>query len=150
MNSTLISFYERDIQKLIEELKLFRTEEDIWKTHGSIKNSAGNLALHIAGGLNHLIGATLAHTGYKRDRDSEFGTKGVPRTVLVAQLEELIPMIRKTLNSLTQEQMEREYPIFFDKPGTSINYVVVQLLAHLNYHLGQVNYLRRTLEETSV
>ena len=65
---------------------------------------------------------------------------------LIAKLEELITMINQTLNNLTPEQMENEYPIFFDKPKTSVSYVLVQLLAHLNYHLGQVNYLRRILE----
>src|SRR6266496_1996348 len=39
-----------------------------------------------------------------------------------------------------------EHPIFYDKPKTSTSYVLVQLLLHLNYHLGQVNYLRRILE----
>jgi hypothetical protein len=42
--------------------------------------------------------------------------------------------------------MEAEYPIFFDKPKTSTSYVLLQLLLHLNYHLGQINYLRRTFE----
>ncbi len=34
----------------------------------------------------------------------------------MAQLEDLIPMINKTISTLTQEDMESEYPIFFDKP----------------------------------
>jgi hypothetical protein len=68
LNSVLADFYERDIRKLIEEINLFRDEEDLWKTRGSVKNSSGNLALHITGGLNHLIGATLARTGYIRDQ----------------------------------------------------------------------------------
>ena len=146
LNHVLSNFYERDIRKLIEEVNLFRNEENLWKTQGSVKNSCGNLVLHIIGGLNHLIGATLAHTGYVRDRDQEFIRKGVERKDLVVQLEELIPMINQTVNSLTQEDMEAEFPIFFDKPKTSTSYVLVQLLAHLNYHLGQVNYLRRILE----
>ena len=146
LNSILATFYERDISKLIEEVSLFKNEEDLWRIQGSVKNPAGNLALHIIGGLNHLIGATLARTGYVRNRDQEFTRKGVERKVLVAQLEELIPMINKTINALTPEQMEAEYPIFFDKPKTSVSYVLVQLFAHLNYHLGQVNYLRRMLE----
>jgi len=146
LNSILAAFYERDISKLIEEVSLFKNEEDLWRIQGSVKNPAGNLALHIIGGLNHLIGATLARTGYVRNRDQEFTRKGVERKVLVAQLEELIPMINKTINALTPEQMEAEYPIFFDKPKTSVSYVLVQLFAHLNYHLGQVNYLRRMLE----
>jgi len=55
-------------------------------------------------------------------------------------------MIDKTVNALTQEDLNAEYPIFFDKPETSTSYVLVQLLLHLNYHLGQVNYLRRILQ----
>jgi len=146
LNSMLAKFYERDIRKLIEEINLFSNEEDLWRTQGSVKNASGNLVLHIVGGLNYLIGATLGQTGYVRDRDQEFIRKDVERKVLVAQLEELIPMINDTLNGLTPEQMEAEYPIFFDKPHTSASYVLVQLLAHLNYHLGQVNYLRRVFE----
>src|SRR3954470_5602494 len=92
------------------------------------------------------VGATLAHTGYVRDRDQEFIRKGVERKELVAQLEALIPLINKTLSALTPEDMEAEFAIFFDKPKTSVSYVLVRLLAHLDYHLGQVNYLRRILE----
>ena len=146
LNSLLANFYERDIRKLIEEINLFQKEENLWKTSGTVKNSSGNLALHIIGGLNHFVGATLAHTGYVRNRDQEFIRKGVDRTDLINQLEALIPLITDTLNALTKEQMDSEFPIFFDKPKTSTSYVLVQLLAHLNYHLGQVNYLRRVLE----
>jgi hypothetical protein len=146
LNATLAGFYERDIRKMIDEINLFQNEENIWRTHGSVKNSSGNLALHIIGGLNYLIGTTLAKTGYARNRDLEFTRKDVPRKELVEQLEQLIPLINKTLNTLAPDQMEAEFPIFFDKPKTSTSYVLVQLLAHLNYHLGQVNYLRRVLE----
>ena len=111
-----------------------------------MKNSAGNLALHITGGLNYLIGTNLAHTGYVRNRDLEFTRKGVKRQELVTGLEQLIPMIGTTLNALTPEQMEAEYPMLFDDAKNSNTYVLTQLLAHLNYHLGQVNYLRRILE----
>jgi hypothetical protein len=145
-NAELGDFYERDIRKLIEEVSLFTNEEDIWRTQGSVKNSSGNLVLHIIGGLNHFFGTTLAHNGYVRNRDLEFTRKGVARKELVTQLEELIPLIRKTLSAITPEEMEADFPIFFDKPKTSTSYVLTQLSLHLNYHLGQVNYLRRVLE----
>ena len=146
MNSLLADFYERDMRKLIDEVNLFRSEEDLWRIEGSVKNSSGNLVLHIIGGLNHLIGATLAQTGYVRNREEEFTRHGFEKKELVAQIEELIPMIKRTVSSLTQQQLEAEYPIFFDKPKTSTSYVLTQLLLHLNYHLGQINYLRRILE----
>ena len=146
LNSILASFYERDIRKLIEEINQFKNEENLWRIQGTIKNSSGNLVLHIIGGLNYLIGTTLAQTGYVRNRDQEFIRKGVERKELVTQLEKLIPMINETLNGFTSGDMEAEYPIFFDKPKTSTGYVLMQLALHLNYHLGQVNYLRRILE----
>ena len=146
LNRILAEFYERDIRKLIEEVNLFNNEQNLWRITGSVKNSSGNLVLHIVGGLNHFFGATLAKSGYVRNRDLEFSQKGVGRNDLVNQLEALIPMVTQTLHSLTPEQMDAEFPIFFDKPRSSTTYVMVQLLAHLNYHLGQVNYLRRVLE----
>ena len=146
LNNVLANFYERDLHKLIEEINLFRKEEDLWRIHGSVKNSSGNLALHIIGGLNHLIGTMLAQTGYVRDRDQEFIRKGVQRKDLVTQLEALIPMINETLHAFNEEDMDAEYPILFDDMRTSNSYVLVQLLLHLNYHLGQVNYLSRIIE----
>lgn len=142
----LIQFYERDLQKVMEELGLFKKEEDLWKTQGTINNPAGNLALHLAGGLNFLIGTTLGNTGYIRNRDLEFSIKGVERKLIVQQLQEVVEMIRKTISSITKEELEKPFPIFFDKEGATISYVLTQLLLHINYHLGQINYLRRSLE----
>jgi len=85
LNGVLADVYERDIRKLIEELYLFKEEKNLWKIRGSVKNSSGNLALHIIGGMNYLIGATLSQTGYVRDRDQEFLRKGVERRELVAR-----------------------------------------------------------------
>jgi hypothetical protein len=146
LNNILANFYERDLRKLIEEVNAFKNEDDLWRTLGTIKNSSGNLVLHLIGGLNHFIGATLAHTGYIRDRDLEFSQKGVEREELVARLEKLIPVITGALNDLSPEQMEGEFALIFDGKKNPASYVLVMLLGHLNYHLGQVNYLRRTLD----
>jgi hypothetical protein len=143
LNSVLASFYERDIRKMMDELNQFKSEENVWRVHGSVRNSAGNLALHIIGGTNHLIGTTLAQTGYVRNRDQEFTRKGILKKLLVGQLEDLIPLIKETLEEL---DLEEEYPLLFDDKKRTNGYVLTQLLLHLNYHLGQVNYLRRVLE----
>ena len=137
LNNILANFYERDLRKLIEEINLFKREQNLWRTYGSVK------ILHIIGGSNYLIGNKLAHTGYVRDRDQEFIKKGLAREALVVQLEQLILLIKKTLNEL---DMDAEYPMMFDDAIRSNGYVLTQLALHLNYHLGQVNYLRRVLE----
>ncbi len=145
MKNLLANFYERDIRKFIKEIELFANEEDLWKTAGDINNSCGNLALHIIGGMNYLVGNVLGNSEYIRNRDLEFTAKNIGREELIKQLEALIATIGQTLDSLNDADLEAGYPIFFDEPGTSTQYVLVQLLAHLNYHLGQVNYLRRAL-----
>jgi hypothetical protein len=143
----LADFYERDLRKLIEEVNLFTDEENLWKVEGSVKNSSGNLVLHIIGGTNYLIGTQLANTGYVRNRDEEFIAKGIPRRDLIIQLEALIPMIAQTLKGHSDAQLEEDYPLVFDGAKRPKSYIIIQLLAHLNYHLGQVNYLRRIVEK---
>lgn len=147
LNIILAGFYERDIRTLIEEVNLFKKEEDLWKTLGTVKNSSGNLVLHIIGGMNHHVGATVARTGYVRNRDLEFSQKDVPREVLVSRLDELSKLIKTTLEAMDKDRMETEFPIPFDGATNSHSYVLTQLLVHLNYHRGQVNYLRRILEQ---
>ena len=142
-NHLLTQFYERDLRKFIEEINLFQDEGNLWKTHGSIKNSSGNLALHIIGGCNYLIGTQLGQTGYVWDSGQDFLQKDVKRGELVAELEKLISMILEVLKNV---EMKSEYPLIFDGTMRSNCYVLTQLALHLNYHLGQVNYLRRVLE----
>jgi hypothetical protein len=146
LNHILANFYERDLRKLIEEVNLFQNEDQLWQTRGSVKNSSGNLVLHLIGSLNHFFGTILAHSTYVRNRDQEFARKAVPRQELVAQLEEVIPLVTSTLRNISDAQMESEYPIEFDGAKNSHTYVLVRLLNHLSYHLGQVNYLRRIQE----
>ncbi|HEV9036073.1 MAG TPA: DUF1572 family protein [Puia sp.] len=146
LNTILSNLYEKDLRVLIEEVKQFKVEDNLWQTTGSVKNSAGNLALHIIGGLNHFFGATLANTGYIRTRDQEFSKKGVKREDLITGLEEVIGIVTNTLNNLTQKELEAEYPLIFDGEKKTTMFIVVRMYAHLSYHLGQINYLRRILE----
>lgn len=145
LSRTLAAFFERDFCRLIDELNQFKDEANLWKTSGSVNNSCGNLALHIIGGTSYLIGTKLARTGYVRNRDQEFTMKGVARSELVAKLKALIPLVAKTVEA---QHLDAEYPMPFDDAVRTNGYVLTQLALHLNYHLGQVNYLRRVLEPT--
>jgi hypothetical protein len=83
MNNDLNKLYQRDLAKLVNELEAYPNEASIWLVAHDIKNSAGNLTLHIVGNLNLFIGVDLGDTDYKRDRDAEFNPKetlGYPMT----------------------------------------------------------------------
>lgn len=142
----LISFFERDLNRLITEIELYKNEENIWRLEKQIANSAGNLVLHLIGNLNSLIGAEIGHTNYVRHRELEFSQKNIPRAVLIEQLKNTLEMIKSALAPLTEEELKKDYPVLKFSEITSIEYLLVHLSTHLTYHLGQINYHRRLIE----
>lgn len=143
---TLQILFQRELEKLKHEIAAYQDERNIWKIEHNIANSAGNLCLHLVGNLNTYIGKHLGGTDYVRDRDGEFSQKDVPQAELVRMVEGTIAVVEKSLASLTPEQLSEHYPadVFGEKMTTE--FFLVHLLAHLTYHLGQVNYHRRLLD----
>ena len=145
LTSSLISLYERDLIKVITELNLYEYESDIWNIAPSINNSSGNLAMHLIGNLNTYIGAQLGHSGYVRDRPAEFSLKNIPRSKIIADLEEVLLTIKNVFIGLKSEDLQSNYPENVLGYEMSTEYFLIHLLAHLNYHLGQINYHRRLI-----
>lgn len=141
----IANFFERDLDKLIEEINSFNHEDDVWKTKEGINNSAGNLVLHLLGNLNHFIGKTLGKTDFVRKRDEEFSVKNISREKLISDLNELKATIKKTLPQLSDEDLKKDFPLQIRDQTFSTQNMLTFLLAHLNYHLGQINYLRRMM-----
>lgn len=142
---TLIRLLERDLDKLVVELKAYRDERSIWMVRGEINNTAGNLCLHLCGNLQHYIGVGLAKTEYKRDREREFSDKNIPRTELLKLVDVTKETVLKALRNFDASLLETEYPLpVFDYQMTH-TYFLVHLAGHLNYHLGQINYHRRLI-----
>ena len=67
----------RDLRALRREIESFGDESDVWRVPPGISNSAGTLALHLAGNIQYYIGTVLGGTGYLRDRDAEFALRDV-------------------------------------------------------------------------
>ena len=136
----------RDLGKLYTEINLFTDEANLWKTTGHITNSAGNLCLHLCGNLNTYIGAILGKSGYVRDRQAEFSRRDVPKAELLKVVEQTKELVAHTLQQLQPADLEQNYPDpIFGYPMTT-GFFLLHLTAHLSYHLGQINYLRRVLE----
>ena len=146
LRESLISLFERDLNKLEEEINLF-IEEDLWLTPGSIKNSPGNLCLHVCGNLKHFIGAVLGDTKYIRQREKEFSLRNVPKNDLLKNIEETKSIVLKTISDLDDNRLSNRYPINVFEAEMSTDYFLIHLSSHLNYHLGQINYLRRIIIE---
>jgi len=143
---TLSTIFERDLTKLRNEINGYHTESNIWIIDKEIKNSAGNLCLHLTGNLNTFVCAELGDTSYVRDREFEFNGKDVPRETLVTQIDQTIVDVTSTLGQLTEDALYGDYPTLVFKEKMTTEFFLLHLSAHLNYHLGQVNYHRRLLD----
>lgn len=145
MKNSLIEIYNRDLNKLKDEINLFANEEDIWITPGSVKNSPGNLCLHICGSLNHFIGSVLGKSGYVREREKEFSLRNIPRKDILAIINKTSSVVTETIENLNQDMLDKKYPLDVFGTEMSTEFFLIHLTTHLNYHLGQINYLRRLL-----
>ena len=142
----LQTFFLRDLNRLRQEIELYKSEPTIWQIDKDIKNSAGNLTLHLVGNLNTYIGAELGKTGYVRHRELEFSLKDVSRSELLTKIDDTARMIQHVLDTLSEASLQEEYPVLVFEQKTSTQYLLVHLSTHLAYHLGQVNYHRRLLD----
>ena len=143
--SELSALYARDLTRLIQELNAFPDTASLWKTAPGVSNAAGTLALHLEGGLRHFIGFRIGKIEYKRDRPLEFSARGVELKELIARLEAVKASIPAVIAALTDAELDAIDPSNgTDKPMTTRQWLI-HLYGHLNYHLGQVDYLRRVV-----
>jgi hypothetical protein len=146
MTDSIAKIITRDLEKLKQELLLYKNEENIWKVEEGITNSAGNLALHLVGNLKTFIGLQLGNHEYVRNREAEFSSKNISLLDLVKSIDETMTVVNDTLESIKNNDLTLDHAyLIWDKPHT-IEYMLIHLCGHLNYHLGQVNYHRRLLD----
>lgn len=136
-------FLQRELRSLRLELEAYPDEQLIWALPPGLPNSAGTLALHLAGNLRHYVGAILGGNGYLRNRDEEFAARDLPRSVLLAQISEAETAVESTLPHLSEAQMSQPFPEPIREHHLQTGELLVQLAVHLAYHLGQVSYHRR-------
>jgi uncharacterized damage-inducible protein DinB len=133
----------RELRTLERELNAYPTEAQIWEVPAGLPNSAGTLALHLAGNLRHFVGAVMGGTGYARDRDAEFSRRNVPRAELIEELRNAERAVNDTLPSMDAGRFAESYPVPVANRRVNTGEFMTHLVAHLAYHAGQLNFHRR-------
>jgi len=146
MNSSIISLFKRDLDRLKKEIEQYSNDTHFWKVEKDIKNSGGNLTIHLIGNLNHFIGATLGKTDFIRNREGEFNDKNIPRKRIIEDIDKVKTIIENATNSLSDTDLKKEFPLQVLGYAMTTEYFLIHLYGHLNYHLGQINYHRRLIE----
>ena len=143
--SDLAFLFSRDLTRLGQQIEAFPDDEKLWQTLPGVLNPAGNLALHLEGNLREFVGRQLGRLPYKRNRELEFSSRGMSRDELGRRITEVRQSIPAVIQDLSAEQMELEYPEVVLEVATTTRQFLIHLYGHLNWHLGQIDYLRRIL-----
>jgi len=146
ITTSLKKLFKRDLKKLKKEIELYKEDTTLWKIENTIKNSGGNLCLHLIGNLKTFIGKGLSEIGYQRNREFEFAGKMVDRKILYREIDETIEIVDHALSQITKEQLDGYFPMLIWEEKTGMVFTLMHLHGHLTYHLGQINYHRRILE----
>jgi hypothetical protein len=134
------------LNQLRQDIVLFASDDNIWKTSGNITNPAGTLTLHICGNLKHYIGNVIGNIKYQRDRDAEF-TSRVTKDKLLEEIDSTRDIIIPVLEKLREEDLIKSLQCNSPEQDSAVLSILIKIATHAAYHTGQVNYLRRTLEE---
>lgn len=144
LQQDLVHHYHHYLDLLQQEIEAYEKDPLVWAIVEGISNSGGNLCTHLLGNLNHFIGKNIGKTGYKRDRPLEFECIDVPRDQLIKEIHETKEMIEKVI--LAVDDLNADYANQISATPISIQHKLIHLIAHLSYHVGQINYHRRILE----
>src|SRR5882672_7490919 len=133
----------RELEGFEREVVLFPDDEILWKTLPGVTNSAGNLAMHVAGNLQYYVGTVLGGTGYRRNRDAEFARRSGTREEVVSDLHQAAKTVRDVLPEMKDDKLADEFPELVMGMKFRTSTFLVHLCAHAGFHLGQAGYLRR-------
>ena len=142
---TIQQLLHRELAGVRRSVEAYPDEESLWVHPKGLPNTGGNLALHIAGNLQHFFGARLGSTGYVRDRESEFTRRDVPKKELLAGLDAASKAIDAGLGSISPDAWLKTYPEQVGGRTMSTELFAIHLLSHLAYHMGQLDYHRRVV-----
>lgn len=141
----LAALYSRDLSRLIQELSAFPDTATLWQTRAGITNAAGNLALHLEGNLREFIGRLMGKIEFARDRPREFSDSGIEQAELIRRLTAVRDEIPPLIARMTAEELDADFPQVYIGRTLPNRQMLIHLAGHLNYHLGQIDYLRRVL-----
>lgn len=132
---------KQQLPKLVKCLNTL-SEQDIWWRPNEASNSAGNLALHLAGNIRQWITSGVGGAPDIRHRDTEFSERGpLPRRGLVALLRTTVNEACRVLARTPAGSLGTP----FNRQGFRMTRqeAIAHVVEHFSYHAGQIAYISK-------
>ena len=135
----------RELATTRRTVEAYPDDASLWAQPAGLPNAGGTLVLHIAGNIQHYLGAVLGKSGYRRDRDAEFARRDVPRATMLAELDAAARAVERGIAALSDETLAAPDPEAISGRTYITGDYLVHLATHLAYHVGQLDYHRRVV-----
>jgi uncharacterized damage-inducible protein DinB len=145
VSSDFLSYYRyiaEHVHKWVDPL----TQEQFWNNPFSYGNSVGHLILHMTGNLNYYIGASVAGTGYLRNRDREFTeTEKSDKTKVMQAFDQAMAMVLATIKKQKPEDWMAAYSAEREPEARERFMIFLRCAGHAYHHVGQLIFLSKEL-----
>ncbi|MDR7418442.1 MAG: DinB family protein [Armatimonadota bacterium] len=138
-----------DLRRQLLETVTPLSDEQVNRTVPGLRNSVGILLKHLIGSERYWIGEVAGGRPAHRNRDAEFAAAPVRKPDLLAEIERVAAQTREVLDRLTPADLVQEVEVR-RTTGTVTETKAGALLhaaQHLAYHLGQIRYLAKLLQQ---
>jgi hypothetical protein len=145
LRSRITAVFPAQVRAAVEPL----TDEQVWWRPNERSNSIGNLILHLAGSIDYYLNRNIGGLAFTRDRDAEFAERTrIPKAELLARFDAMVANAEKTFDALAPARLGEASP----EPTMYRMAVedVINVLAHLSNHAGQIVWIAKMLEESAV
>lgn len=133
-----------DLQTLKSEITAYPTEQMMWEVVPGTTNSAGVLFVHLTRSLRHFIGSSFGQSGYLRKRDEEFTVRHRSLKDMLQEFETLHAELEAAFKNISPEALNDDFPVTWrEGKYYPTHFMLMRMITHVNYHLGQINYHRR-------
>ena len=135
----------RELRAVRRQVEGYPDDAAPWVEVPGMPNTGGNLALHVAGNLRWFIGKHLGGIDFVRDRDAEFSRRAGTRAELLAGIDAATDAVTRGLAQAPGDVLAGVYPEAFGERRIATEMFLGHLVAHLAFHMGQLDYHRRVV-----
>jgi hypothetical protein len=147
ITTVLIDLYNREIDRLKNEIVSFESDDLLWKSSETAIPPPGNLCLFVTGSLQHYIGNMIGDSGYIRNKEAEMKARNLSRERLMEEVENMRQTVVDALEQVSKSELLKVFPTNEFEEAVTTEFYLMHLLRTLSFYSGQISVLRALVSE---